>query len=64
MALSSCPKCGGHRFEMVTKEPSGSKFKVQFIQCASCGCVVGTSEYYNIGALLHKLAEKLNINLS
>lgn len=63
MALSSCPKCDSHSFETVLHEPSGSRFKVQFIQCSRCGCVVGTAEYYNIGNLLHKLAEKLNVKI-
>lgn len=63
MAQSTCPKCGGHSFELVENSPSNSKFKFLFIQCSSCGCVVGTQEYYNIGALIHKLAEKLHINI-
>ena len=37
----------------------GSNFSLTFIQCASCGGVVGVMDYYNIGQLLHDLANKL-----
>ena len=63
MAQSTCPKCGGHSFEIVENTPNKSAWTFYFIQCASCGCVVGTHEYYNVGNLIHKLAEKLRIKL-
>jgi len=34
-----------------------------FIRCSSCGTVVGVTEYYNIGAKLDILANKLNVRL-
>ena len=55
MAQSTCPKCESHRFELKLNEPSGSAYKFYFIQCASCGAVVGTTDYYNTGALLEKI---------
>ena len=55
MAQSTCIKCGGHRFEMVERAPSGSRFKMYFIQCAGCGVVVGVTEYLNAAAHLQKL---------
>jgi hypothetical protein len=68
MAMSSCPKCGGHIFELEERAPSGSNFKPQFVQCASCGAVVGAMDYYNIGSLIHqqneaikKIASALNV---
>lgn len=63
MARSTCMKCGGTRFEAKEAGPINSNFKVQFIQCAGCGGVVGVMDYYNIGALLHTIAKALKINL-
>jgi hypothetical protein len=61
MALSTCIKCGANNFEATVKEPRGSNFKVQFIQCGACGGVVGVMDYYNIGSLLLTLAKKLGL---
>lgn len=65
MAQSTCPnaQCKGHSFEIIEYEPIGGKFKANFIQCASCGTVVGVQEFYNTGVLIHQLAQKLNIRL-
>ena len=30
MALSSCPKCGNHTFEMAEAEPKNWRFKIMF----------------------------------
>jgi len=38
-------------------------YKIMFIQCASCGAVVGTTDYYNVPSLLEKIAKKLGFNL-
>ena len=64
MAISTCPKCSNHSFEMVEHIPRGSKFKIMFVQCALCGAVVGTADYINTAALIQQLAEKLNIKLN
>ena len=63
MARSSCPKCDSNRFEMKEYDPSGSYYKIMFIQCSSCGAVVGNTDYYNIPKLLSKIAKKLGFNL-
>ena len=64
MALNSiCPKCSGSSFEMAETPVKGSKFRLSFVRCASCGCVVGVQDFYNIGSLIHELAEKLNAKL-
>ena len=34
-----------------------------FIQCASCGAVVGVTEYLNVPVLFEKIAKKLGVNL-
>lgn len=44
MALSTCAKCGGFDFEVVSKRPSGSTVELRFVQCAYCGLVVGVIE--------------------
>ncbi len=61
MAMSTCVKCGGTRFELVEHSPAMSKFKVNFIQCASCGGVVGVTDYWNTGEQLNKVLRKLGI---
>lgn len=52
MAWSTCVKCGGTRFELKEHEPQGAKYKVNFVQCMSCGGVVGVLSYFNTAALL------------
>jgi uncharacterized Zn finger protein len=63
MAASICPRCAGSFFEVVEKEPTHSNFKLLFVQCSSCGAVVGVLEHFNIGNLIHDLAEKLKVDL-
>lgn len=63
MALSTCVKCGQHAFEVKEAEPSGSNFNLFFVQCSSCGVVVGVTDYYNIGATLELLAQKLGVRI-
>jgi len=65
MALSTCIKCGSSSFEL-KEAPSvnGARFKYHFVQCNSCGGVVGVLEYNNIGLTLEKLAQKLGVDLN
>lgn len=63
MALPTCIKCGGHSFETQVHSPIRSRYKVIFIQCASCGGVVGTMDYYNIPDSLEKIANKIGLKL-
>ena len=70
MARSTCPKCENTTFEMVENSPRNSQFKVMFIQCASCGAVIGVADYYNIGnqnvktqEAIKKIARQLNIHV-
>ena len=63
MATSRCAKCESRRFEMKEAEPETSKYKVMFIQCASCGAVVGVVDYYNVPSLLGKIGRKMGINI-
>ena len=64
MARSTCVKCGNGKFEMVEHSPAGSRFKLNFIQCSSCGGVVGVMDFHNIGDRLTELGKKLGVTLS
>jgi predicted nucleic-acid-binding Zn-ribbon protein len=63
MATSTCIKCGSSSFENKENSPRGSNYAVTFVQCSSCGGVVGVTDFYNIGQLIHDFAKKLNIKL-
>lgn len=63
MAISKCPKCDSTFFEIKEAEPRNSSFKIMFIQCSSCGAVVGVTDYYNTSTLLVKIAKKLGFDL-
>jgi excinuclease UvrABC ATPase subunit len=52
MVSSTCIKCGNHSFQIVENSPSGAAFKLMFVQCGSCGGVVGIQDYFNIGSLI------------
>ena len=64
MALSSCPKCENHAFEIVPNVPKNSNFQLWFVQCKNCGCVVGTHENILISSMILDLAKKLNVELT
>lgn len=38
---STCVKCGGHNFEVALFTPFEQSYKLQMVQCASCGTPVG-----------------------
>lgn len=65
MATSKCPAsgCGGTSFE-VKKADLGSSAKVPFVfvQCSTCGAVVGALEGAGTTILLHKIMQKLGIS--
>jgi hypothetical protein len=45
MASSKCPSCKHSGFSLVMQTPTGSGYPVQFIQCSSCGTVVGVLDF-------------------
>ena len=64
MAKSTCPMCRTREFEMVESKPKNSRFSVNFVQCSTCGTVVGVLEHIALtdalmkhGALLQKIAQ-------
>jgi uncharacterized C2H2 Zn-finger protein len=62
MALSKCPKCDNHFFEMKEAEPTNSAYKVNFLQCSRCGAVVGVMDYFSVGTLIRKLIKALGFD--
>lgn len=69
MAISKCGKCEGTSFELknsVTRTGSvidGTQFAYSFIQCRSCGTVVGVVDSHHVPSLLQKIAAKMGFNL-
>jgi predicted nucleic-acid-binding Zn-ribbon protein len=63
VAQSTCIKCGNRSFEVVPVVPHDSNFKILFVQCSSCGGVVGTQDYYNAEAVGKNLAKALKVKL-
>jgi Fe2+ or Zn2+ uptake regulation protein len=63
MAVSICPKCGNRTFEAKECTTQNSNYKIQFIQCASCGTVVGAMDFWSISNLIIELAKKLGFKL-
>ena len=59
LGLSTCAKCDGHNFEVVTQEPSGSNFKLIFVKCSICKAPIGVTEYYNAGAEFLRQKEQI-----
>jgi hypothetical protein len=37
MAISTCIKCGGQKFEIALTEQTGSASRLSLVQCAYCG---------------------------
>lgn len=64
MAVSKCPKCEGTTFELKeTDKVRGTHFPICFIQCITCGTVVGVTDTHNVPDLILKLANALKIQL-
>jgi hypothetical protein len=59
MATSSCSKCGEHSFEQVEVTPERAQFPVRFIQCVTCGTVIGVTDSSNVLSKMHRIEELL-----
>jgi predicted nucleic-acid-binding Zn-ribbon protein len=57
--MSNCSKCGSYSFEMVEAHISGTRFPYMFIQCASCGSVVGVSETHYVPEVIRETENRL-----
>ena len=54
MADSTCVKCGNDTFEVQEVTPSGATGSYMFVQCSSCGGVVGVEDSQDVGAMMKK----------
>lgn len=69
MATSKCPKCESTSFELKASDSTGRNvidgtvYAYAFIQCRSCGAVVGVVDGHHVPSLLEKIAAKLGFNL-
>jgi hypothetical protein len=59
MAQSMCVACRGTIFEVRAATPQLTNVRLFFVQCASCGGVVGATEYEHIGSMLSQQNEAL-----
>ena len=63
MAQSTCVKCGATTFELKeARNLQGAECEWDFIQCASCGCVVGIVDVYPNAKILDSL-DKMKTHL-
>ena len=60
MAISKCGHCGEGHFELKTIEPGGGAYKVNMVQCSSCGAVVGAVYDFNAGVMLQLQEQKID----
>lgn len=54
MADSICVKCGNAEFEAREVSPSGTERTLLYVQCSSCGGVVGVLDATDIGEMIRK----------
>lgn len=60
MGWSKCTKCDSHLFEVVEQSNvRNSRYKLWFVQCASCGTVVGVLNYLDAALYLGPKIEAL-----
>ncbi len=63
MTESTCPKCSKKHFELKSIPKEETTYPYQFIQCSSCGCVVGIIDNQNVPFLLGAICRKLGVDL-
>ena len=59
MAVSMCPKCDSTLFELKEGKIEHAKFKYNFIQCATCGVVVGVVDFQHVPTLVTQVSSKI-----
>ena len=59
MATSRCPKCEGTVFETAPYTPANSALDLTFVQCASCGSVLGAFRGPDIGAEMSRMKNQV-----
>lgn len=63
MATATCIKCSGTSFEVKEHSPKSSNYKLMFVQCTSCGGVVGVTDYFHTATLLERIAKKIGFDI-
>lgn len=64
MASPKCPKCGNESFELQEIKVKNSRYRLNAVLCSSCSSVISVLEYFNIGAQLEILGNKLGVKLN
>ena len=64
--IPRCPKkdCESSSFVLTETTPMGSRYKINLVCCAKCGCVIGALEKEAVGVLVYSLARALGFSLS
>ena len=62
MPYSKCIRCENKSFEVKGSSPANANYKIMFVQCRKCGCVIGTMDYLNIGTVVKSLERKTDDN--
>ena len=60
--IPKCPKCEHTKFDTTECDARGTHV-IKLVHCAECGTVVGVTEFADIGTLVYRLAEKLQVPL-
>jgi hypothetical protein len=65
MATSRCPRpeCSSTSFEIKELKVRDAVYRMNAVQCSTCGAVVGVRDYQNASVLLDALAKKLGVSL-
>ena len=58
MAVSKCANCGFEYFEVVKNKPQNFDGDLFFVQCASCGTVVGLVNESNTEVITQSIEEQ------
>jgi hypothetical protein len=63
MPLPACPRCYKTEFEIAESDElrgGGYRTKVWFVQCSSCGAIVGVIDYFNLTHRIRELEAKVD----
>jgi transcription elongation factor Elf1 len=58
-AVSSCPKCGHHSFELTYLTSGNPKTTISAVQCESCGAIVGVLD--DLSEMLATIEKRLKV---
>jgi uncharacterized Zn finger protein len=58
-----CSSCGNTTFRLVSIEIRDCQYDYNAVVCSSCGAIVPVLEAFRLSYMLHKIAEKLDVEL-